>query len=411
MDQQEIEVPQFFLCPISLQIMRDPVTLSTGITYDRESIEQWLFINNNNTCPTTKQALNNNNDQTTEIVLTPNHTLRRLIQSWCTLNASYGVERFPTPRPPVTKTQIIKLINNSSHSPQCLLDCLDKIKSMAIESSANKRVLETTPRVIEFLARLIILDEDNIGNKALFILSHLRITDVTVLKPLLAEKQGKIMDSLVKIMRKSNDECRTYAINFMKLIVQQIVDQNHVISISVDQFIEVVQLIKDNVSPKASKAALKFLAVATPWGRNRVRAVEAGGVHAMVDRLLESKERRIIEMVLDVLDTLSGCAEGRAELLAHGAGLAVVSKKILRVSHVASEKGVRILYSIARFSGSLSVVQEMVQLGVVTKLCVILQVECDSKMKEKARDVLRLHGKFWSTSPCAPLHVLRSLSC
>ncbi|KAK9668635.1 hypothetical protein RND81_13G073700 [Saponaria officinalis] len=415
MDQQEVEVPQFFICPISLQIMRDPVTLSTGITYDRESIEHWLFSNNNNTCPITKQPLN---DQTTEIFLTPNHTLRRLIQSWCTLNASYGVERFPTPKPPTTKTQILKLIRNASNSPQCLLNCLEKLKSIVVESSANKRVFETTPQVIEFLARLIIVDNNdqsqeignNVGNKALSILSHLHITDVTLLKALLAEKEGTILNSLATIMQKSNDECRTYAINLMKLLVQ-VVEPNHVVSIRVDNFVEVVQLLKDNVSPKASKAALKFLAVASTWGRNRVRAVEAGAVHVMVNQLLELKEKRTTEMVLDVLDTLCGCAEGRAELLSHGAGLAVVSKKILRVSHFASEKGVKILYAIAKFSGSLSVVQEMVQLGVVTKLCVILQVECDAKTKEKARDVLRLHGKVWSDSPCAPMHVLRSLSC
>lgn len=41
----EIEVPKYFICPISLQIMKDPVTTITGITYDRDSIEHWLFTN------------------------------------------------------------------------------------------------------------------------------------------------------------------------------------------------------------------------------------------------------------------------------------------------------------------------------------------------------------------------------
>ena len=36
------EVPSHFLCPISLQIMRDPVTLPTGISYDRAAISRWL---------------------------------------------------------------------------------------------------------------------------------------------------------------------------------------------------------------------------------------------------------------------------------------------------------------------------------------------------------------------------------
>eukprot|EP01018_Ginkgo_biloba_P032386 Gb_02629 [translate_table: standard] len=65
-------VPSNLRCPISLDLMTDPVTLSTGITYDRHSIETWLDAGNN-FCPVTKQALQNQD-------LIPNHTLRRLIQ-------------------------------------------------------------------------------------------------------------------------------------------------------------------------------------------------------------------------------------------------------------------------------------------------------------------------------------------
>ncbi|XP_074269121.1 E3 ubiquitin-protein ligase PUB23 [Silene latifolia] len=407
MDHQEIDVPSFFLCPISLQTMRDPVTVSTGITYDRESIEKWVFSNNNDTCPVTKQPLNVTNDN----FLTPNHTLRRLIQSWCTINAPYGVERFPTPKPPVSKCQILKLVQDASasNSPQRLIRSIEKLKSIANESSANKRCLETTSQAIEFLARVIIQDNNN-GTQALSILALLQITDERVLKTILAEKDGAIFESLIKIMQKSNYDSRAYAMGFMKVLVQA-AEPTQVVALRVDHFIEVVQLLKDEVSPKATKNGLKFLALACPWGRNRVRAVEAGAVHVLVDLMLESKEKRTMEMAFAVLDQLCGCAEGRAELLSHGAGLAVVSKKILRVSHFASEKGVRILYSIARFSGSSSVVQQMLELGVVVKLCLVLQVDCDVKTKEKARDILKLHGKAWKNSPCAPNHILGSLPC
>ncbi|KAL8470664.1 hypothetical protein ACS0TY_033288 [Phlomoides rotata] len=77
----DIEVPSYFLCAISL---------------DRDSIEKWIFDQKHNTCPVTKQLLSN-----TE--LTPNVTLRRLTQSWCTLHAFDGVERLPPPKPPVSK--------------------------------------------------------------------------------------------------------------------------------------------------------------------------------------------------------------------------------------------------------------------------------------------------------------------
>nr|VDD52127.1 unnamed protein product [Brassica oleracea] len=51
-----ITVPSFFKCPISLDVMRSPVSLCTGVTYDRASIQRWLD-GGNNTCPATMQVL------------------------------------------------------------------------------------------------------------------------------------------------------------------------------------------------------------------------------------------------------------------------------------------------------------------------------------------------------------------
>ncbi|XP_057523825.1 E3 ubiquitin-protein ligase PUB23-like [Amaranthus tricolor] len=411
--QQEIEVPPFFLCPISLQIMKDPITISTGITYDRESIETWVFINKNTTCPVTKQALNI--DENNDTFLTPNHTLRRLIQSWCTLNASYGIERFPTPKPPITKSQILKLINDasSSSSQSVIKVVLEKIKGISLQSSGNKRCLESTPGLGEFLAEVMIKYGENqkcsncISEEALSILVNLQMSNEMSLRKIVNENEGRFVDCLVKIMQKGSYESRAYAIEMMKQVLQ-VVDPVKVVSLKREHFEEIIQIVKDDISPKATKAALKVLALACPWGRNRIRVCEAGGVVVMVNELMECKDRRTSETILAVLDCVSGCAEGRAELLGHAGGLAVVSKKILRVSHFATEKGVKILYAISKFSGSPSVVQEMLQIGVVTKLCLVLQVDCEAKTKEKAREILKLHVRAWSNSPCAPAHVFHS---
>lgn len=44
-----------FLCPISHEIMMDPVITKYGISYERSSIETWL--QNSSICPITKQPL------------------------------------------------------------------------------------------------------------------------------------------------------------------------------------------------------------------------------------------------------------------------------------------------------------------------------------------------------------------
>lgn len=71
----DLNVPDEFRCPISKEIIKDPVVLSTGQTYDRPFIEKWLK-EGNRTCPQTQQVLSH-------IELTPNHLVRELITQWC----------------------------------------------------------------------------------------------------------------------------------------------------------------------------------------------------------------------------------------------------------------------------------------------------------------------------------------
>ncbi|KAL2340885.1 hypothetical protein Fmac_008825 [Flemingia macrophylla] len=71
-------VPEEFRCPISLEIMTDPVTISTGQTYNRDSITKW-FRQGNMTCPKTRETLTNTQ-------LLPNTTLKKLIQKFCANN-------------------------------------------------------------------------------------------------------------------------------------------------------------------------------------------------------------------------------------------------------------------------------------------------------------------------------------
>ncbi|KAG8376805.1 hypothetical protein BUALT_Bualt09G0102100 [Buddleja alternifolia] len=399
----EIEVPPYFLCPITLDIMEDPVTISTGITYDRGSIEKWLFSQKNNTCPVTKQSLSDND-------LIPNITLRRLIQSWCTLHASNGVERLPTPKAPINKPQLLKLLNNAK-SPQMQMVCLQQLRSIASHNQTNRRCMENVG-VAEFLAWLIVentlqaheLSEDNsfecrkTCDEALSILHNLQLSE-SGLKALI---NGEFLESLTRIMQCGSYESRTYSIMLLKSILE-VADPARVINLRPEFFVELVQILDDQICQKGLKATLKVLITVSQWGRNRFKAVEAGAVPVLIDLLLDSSsDKRACEMILVVLDLLCQCAEGRADLLQHGAGLAIVAKKILRVSPVASERAVRILHSICKFSATAAVLQEMLQIGVVAKLCLVLQVDCGLKTRERSREMLKLHSRAWSNSSCIP---------
>ncbi|MFS8008893.1 putative U box domain, armadillo-like helical, Zinc finger, RING/FYVE/PHD-type [Helianthus anomalus] len=403
-----IEIPSFFVCPISLEIMKDPVTLSTGITYDRESIEKWLSNKKNVTCPITKQVL-------TDIDLTPNHTLRRLIQSWCTINAPFGFERFPTPRLPVSKPQILKLLQDLK-TPNLQMKSLKRLKTIVLESDMNKRSVEAVGAA-EYLADVIanpnsthMTSSSSAGefsDEAVSILYHLHMSQ-TGLKALFG-RNGEFIEALTRTMQRTdNDESRTYAVLLLKSMME-VVEPVQVMSLNPHFFTELTRILVNQISQKTTKAAIKLLIGVCPWGRNRVKTVEAGAVPVLVDILLDNTEKRIIEMVLMLLHQLCLCADGRSELLKHGAGLAVVSKKIFRVSAVASERAVRILHLIAKFSGNASVLQEMLQLGVVGKLCFLLQVDyCGSNTSEKAREILKMHSRVWKNSSCIPYNLVSS---
>ncbi|XP_027352236.1 U-box domain-containing protein 13-like [Abrus precatorius] len=78
---QSLVVPDEFQCPISLELMKDPVIICTGQTYERSCIKKWLAAGHE-TCPKTRQILSSR-------VLIPNHVLYSLISNWCEAN---GVE-------------------------------------------------------------------------------------------------------------------------------------------------------------------------------------------------------------------------------------------------------------------------------------------------------------------------------
>lgn len=68
------EPPTIFICPITQDIMDDPVFASDGFTYEREAIAGWIA--NHNTSPMTNLKLESG-------ALIPNHALRGSIRCVC----------------------------------------------------------------------------------------------------------------------------------------------------------------------------------------------------------------------------------------------------------------------------------------------------------------------------------------
>eukprot|EP00193_Tetraselmis_chui_P006469 CAMPEP_0177764970 /NCGR_PEP_ID=MMETSP0491_2-20121128/7731_1 /TAXON_ID=63592 /ORGANISM="Tetraselmis chuii, Strain PLY429" /LENGTH=521 /DNA_ID=CAMNT_0019281265 /DNA_START=443 /DNA_END=2008 /DNA_ORIENTATION=+ len=78
-DAKGLKAPSSFFCPISMDLMADPVMVATGHTYDRSCIERWL-AQGHRTCPATGVRLRH-------LELTPNFALRSAIQDWASENS------------------------------------------------------------------------------------------------------------------------------------------------------------------------------------------------------------------------------------------------------------------------------------------------------------------------------------
>ncbi|KMZ65119.1 U-box domain-containing protein [Zostera marina] len=401
---EEVDVPSYFTCPISLQIMRDPVILSSGITYERDAIERWLFSNNNRTCPLTKQPIG-----IEDIEPTPNHMLRRHIQSWCAANTSRGVERFPTPREPVYSTQAIIKILDSTKNPRTLVSSLRKLREMVTYSDRSKLCAENVgvPTVLVSIIDRSIgrgyddeEEEESVSacDEALNILNSLQLSQESFHNLYIGNPN--LIHLLVKVLEQSSSyQCRVYAIFLLKSIFMSI-SPLYMPAVEDKLYIEIVRVLRDGMSTTVTKAALRVLWELCPWGRNSIKATKAGAVGVLVDLLLDTGETKICEMIVIVLDKLCRCAEGREEIIRHGCGIAILSKKILRVSNLTSEKCVKILQSLVKYSPAPELLKEIAQLGVIDKLCLVLQMNCETKTKKIAKEILRLHSKTWKNSTC-----------
>ncbi|KAL8534612.1 hypothetical protein ACS0TY_010578 [Phlomoides rotata] len=75
-------LPSFY-CPITADVMVDPVETPTGHTYERGAIEKWLE-EGDNLCPITKTPLS-------RLSLRPNRTLRQSIEEWRNRNIMISI--------------------------------------------------------------------------------------------------------------------------------------------------------------------------------------------------------------------------------------------------------------------------------------------------------------------------------
>ena len=260
----EIDIPQYFLCPISLQIMRDPVTTVTGITYDRESIEQWLSTAENSVCPVTKLPMSKSAG------LTPNHMLRRLIQAWCIANAKSGIDRIPTPKSPLHRSAVLKLIRavGSRRSSAENLEALRKLDGLASDvDDENQQCLAeagAAKSMISYVMRRF--DDGNLAGVDLALrILRLVWSPTAENKQIVEEKPDVLFQSILWILNsKLEDSQKTDALILLKNAVE-ILNSSFLEILKPDFFKEMMRILRlKSTAAAAKRTVLKFLKTFDP---------------------------------------------------------------------------------------------------------------------------------------------------
>ncbi|CAF2519749.1 unnamed protein product [Rotaria sp. Silwood2] len=68
-----VDIQQYLICPLTLQLFNDPVTAEDGHTYERKAITEW--ITQHDTSPVTKKFLSINR-------LTPNCAIKDAVETF-----------------------------------------------------------------------------------------------------------------------------------------------------------------------------------------------------------------------------------------------------------------------------------------------------------------------------------------
>ncbi|KAI5661099.1 hypothetical protein M9H77_20422 [Catharanthus roseus] len=387
-----VQIPYYFRCPISLELMRDPVTVCTGQTYDRTSIESWVATGNT-TCPVTRAPL-------TDFTLIPNHTLRRLIQEWCVANRSFGIERIPTPKQPADPALVRSLLNQASSASSHLnyrISALKRLRGLARDSDKNRAVISAN-NASEILLSVVFSSintdsqSDALNHECLAILSLFQLSEPECV--FVASDPDRV-GYLVSLLSHPCVDVRVNSAALIEIVIAgtRSTELRAQFSNADGIFEGIIGILNYPLAyPRALKIGIKALFALCLVKQHRHKAVTAGGVEALIDRLGEF-EKCDAERALATIELLCRIPSGCAAFAAHALTVPLLVKIILKISDRATEYAAGALLSLC--STSEQAQRDAVAAGVLTQLLLLVQSDCTERAKRKAQMLLKLLRDSW----------------
>lgn len=382
-----------FRCPISLELMTDPVTVSTGQTYDRVSIQKWLK-SGNFVCPKTGEKL-----RSTELV--PNTSLKKLIQQFC---AEYGVSLSKSSK---NNRDISRTILPGSPANAAAIKFLSEFLTLSLgygtDRQKNKAAYE-----IRLLAK------SNLFNRCCLIesgsipplLELLDSTDPTMQENAISallklSKQPRGQKSIIEngglnsvlavLKQGTKPESRQIAAATM-FYLSSTHDHRKKIGENKETIPALLELIKEG-TPCGKKNAVVALFALLFYHRNRDRAIAAGAVPLLLG-LLESSDRAEVNTdTLAVVSTLADNVDGSIQIL-QASALPLILKLLYAIeTRAGKEYCVSILHSLCLNCGA-DAVSLLAKDASLMSALYSLVTEGTSHAGRKARSLIKILHRF-----------------
>ncbi|CAK8542397.1 unnamed protein product [Lathyrus sativus] len=295
-------IPHEFLCPITLEIMTDPVIVASGQTYERESIEKW-FKSNHNTCPKTRQPLEH-------LQLAPNCALKNLISEWCQNH------NFTLPKISTTSCQETSSTENQEAIPSLVESlgsinlehqrkAVERIRMLSKENSEN-RILVAKHGGIPPLVQLLSYPDSKIKEHAVTALLNLSIDEGN--KKLIS-KEGAI-PAIIEVLENGSIVAKENSA--AALFSLSMIDENKEV-VGMSNGIQPLVNLLQNGTVRGKKDAATALFSLSLNHANKDRAIRAGIVTPLL-ALLKDKNLGMVDEALSILLLLVLNAEGRQEI-------------------------------------------------------------------------------------------------
>lgn len=384
--------PDDFRCPISLEIMTDPVIISTGHTYDRLSISKW-FGDGNHTCPLTGEKL-----MCTDLV--PNLALKNFIKQYCLENGIMVAESGGRNR--VTTKTIFSGSVAAEEAMKMLADFLvgklvaftsREINKAACEirllskTSIFNRSCLVEAGVIPNLLNLFCSNDLLIQENA--IASLLNLSKYSKTKRVVVAKGGlKMVLDVVKNGLKM--EARQHAAGTL-FYLASVEEYRVMIGEIPEAFSSLVELLK-NGAERGKKNALVAIFGLIQCPENHWRALAAGVVPLLINLLASSQREDLITDSLAVLATLAEKLDGAMAILRVGA-LHLIVGSLGSNSRTANEYCVSLLLALC-INGGADVVLLLVKNPSLMGPLYSLLTDGTSRASKKASSLIRMLLEF-----------------